>query len=190
MKTGLLLIDIQNDYFKGGAYELYNAEEAAEKARLVLDIFRKKKLPVFFIQHISLDENAPLFAPKSNGIEFYKEVFPQDNEIRIIKHTPDSFFETKLLKELKHNHVDHLVVCGMMTHMCVDTTVRSAANHGFTVTLIEDACTTRDLPWKSSIIKAQVIHDSFMAAMGCGFAQIKSADKCCREMREEEVSTN
>ncbi|MDO5518452.1 MAG: cysteine hydrolase family protein [Clostridium sp.] len=186
MKTGLLMIDIQNDYFKGGAYELFNAEETAEKARMVLDVFRKNKMPVFFIQHISPVENAPLFAPRSNGIEFYKDVLPNENEIKIVKHTPDSFFNTKLLKELKHNHVDHLVICGMMTHMCIDTTVRSAVNHGFKVTLIEDACTTRDLPWKNTVIKAQVIHDSFMAALGSAFAEIKSTDKLCREMREEE----
>ena len=179
MKTGLLLIDIQNEYFPGGAYELFKAEETAKKARKVLEVFRHKKLPIFFVQHINCDEDADIFVKGSEGIEFYKDVYPKENEIKIIKHTPDSFFETKLLKKLKHNHVQHLVICGMMTHMCIDTTVRAAANYGFKVTLIEDACTTTDLPWKNGIINAKVIHDSFMAALNNTFADIEEADKWC-----------
>ena len=76
MKTGLLLVDIQNDYFPGGRMELAGVEAAATKAGHLLRLFRKKKWPVFFIQHIAAGQNASFFLPDTRGVEIHASLTP------------------------------------------------------------------------------------------------------------------
>ncbi|SEH85103.1 isochorismatase-like [Akkermansia glycaniphila] len=175
MNPGLLLIDIQNDYFTGGKWELHRAEQAAAQASGILDRFRSRNLPVFHIQHINLKEGAPFFVPNTPGAEIHRQVAPVPGETLIVKHAPDSFFQTDLHLQLERRHIGHLVVCGMMTHMCVDTTVRAAKNYGYGITLIEDACATKDLLWHGASLAAPAVQAVFMAALNGTFAEISTA---------------
>lgn len=177
MKQGLLLIDIQNDYFPGGKYELEAPEKAAEETAKVLKYFRERNLPIFHICHINTSLNAAFLKPNSVGTEFFKTVAPKENETKIIKHSPDSFLKTNLKEKLEAKGITHLVVCGMMTHMCVDTTVRAAAKYGYDVTLISDACATRDLVWEDEVISAKEVQGAFLAALASGFAKVIKAEK-------------
>ncbi len=81
------------------------------------------------------------------------------------KHYPNSFRETNLLEMLKAWEVERVVICGMMTHMCVDATARAAADLGFQVIIAEDACATRDLEYDDTTIPADLVHKSFLAAL-------------------------
>lgn len=177
MKQGLVLIDLQNDYFKGGKFELYKPEAAAVQAAKILDYFRKQCLPIFHIQHINVKPNPVFFAPDTEGANIYKAVAPLQNEVRVVKHYPDSFLQTNLQQELEAQGVTELVVCGMMSHMCIDTTVRSAVAKGYGVTLIENACTARALEWEGKMLPAQNVHNVFMAALASGFAKVMKADE-------------
>ncbi|WP_037586230.1 cysteine hydrolase family protein [Stenoxybacter acetivorans] len=171
-KKALLLVDIQNDYFPGGRNPLYRAEEAALNAQQILMFFRQKEQPIFHVQHISLQENAAFFLPNTDGCLIHKSVLPDGNESVVIKHTPDSFFQTNLQEKLVLNEIDELVICGMMSHMCIDTTVRSAKRLGYVVTVIADACTTRDLIYGGETIQAETVHRTFMAALNGTFAKV------------------
>lgn len=71
----------------------------------------------------------------------------------------------------------YLVVCGAMSHMCIDTTVRAAKELGFTSTLIADACATRDLKLKDEILPAYVVHSVFMAALDGMFANVMTTNE-------------
>lgn len=173
--TGLVLIDIQNFYFKGGSSELYQPEEAASKAADILNIFRKKKLPIFHVQH--LDKNTKYVEPGTEA-DFNKSIYPKDGETIIVKHTPDSFLKTSLDYELKKHNVDSIVVCGMMTHMCIDTSVRTAFSKGYKVMLVEDACTTKNLKWNDKVIPAKVVHNTYLASFEKWFADVVKADEC------------
>ncbi len=177
MKTALVLIDIQNDYFKNGRNELVGSEEACEKAFEILSYFRKNNLPVFHVRHTSLYSGATFFLPETYGAEIHEKLKPQENEIVIEKHFPDSFHETELKPKLDEKEIDHLVVCGMMTHMCVDTTVRAAKNFGYKVTLIEDACATKNLMHGNVEIPADVVQSAFMASLNKMFADVKTANE-------------
>lgn len=170
MTTGLVLIDIQNDYFKGGGLTLVGIEEAAHNCRRLLEHFRKLNLPIFHVQQLSLQAGAPLFVPYTKGCEIHDLVKPQANETLVIKHYPNSFRETILQNALQKAHVTHLVVCGAMSHMCVDTTVRAAFDLGYVCTLISDACATRDLEFAGKKIAAADVHASFMSALSYPFA--------------------
>lgn len=177
MKTGLILVDIQNDYFEGGKNPLVGSKEAAKQAKKLLEYFRANELPVFFVQHISLNQDTKFFAPDTIGAEIYDDIFPKEQEEVIVKHAPDSFFQTNLKESLEKESVTQLVVCGMMTHMCIDTTVRAARNYGYEVTLIEDACATKDLVWNQNTIPAPVVQDAFLSALDGTFATIKTTDQ-------------
>lgn len=190
MKRGLLLIDIQNDYFEGGRFELYHSEEAADQTAKILSFFRKNNMPVFHVQHISTKEDAIFFLPETAGAEIYKGVYPVEREAIIVKHTPDSFLDTTLKKSLDDAGITDLVVCGMMTHMCVDTTVRAAKKLGYHVTLIEDACATRDLVYDGEVIPASTVQKTFMASLNGSFADIVKADEWIKEMFDTETVRN
>ena len=177
MAQALLIIDIQNDYFPGGRMELAGAEQAAENARKVLDYFRANKLPLVHIQHIALQPTATFFLPDTQGAEMHPLVAPVAGEIVFQKHYPSAFRETPLLEHLKAQGVTELVVVGMMTHMCVDTTVRAAFDLGFKCTVIHDACATRTLSFAEVTVPPQQVHASYIAALGAVFAQPRSASE-------------
>src|SRR5688500_15573529 len=119
MRVGLILVDIQNDYFLGGKMELEGSERAARLAGRLLNFFRQQQLPVVHIQHLATQPGATFFIPQTPGVEIRADVQPLSSETVIQKHFPNSFRETGLLEHLRTQNIDKLVVAGMMTHMCI-----------------------------------------------------------------------
>ncbi|MDN3594473.1 cysteine hydrolase family protein [Zunongwangia endophytica] len=177
MDTALILIDIQNDYFENGKMELSQPEEASLNVKKILEEFRKEKLPIIHIQHESLRSDASFFVPKTEGVEIHENVKPIDGEKIIIKHFPNSFIETELLKTLKDKGINKLVICGMMTHMCVDATTRAAKDFGFDCTVIADACATKDLEIHGEHVKANEVQKSFLAALDYFYSDVLTTEK-------------
>lgn len=177
MKTGLILVDIQNDYFPGGAMELVGILEAGTKAKELLSFFRENRRPTYHIQHISGQENATFFRPDTPGVEIHDDIKPFPDERVIPKHYPNSFRETGLLEELNKDGIKRLVICGAMSHMCIDATTRAAFDLGFNCVVIQDACATRNLEFGGKTIAAELVHGSFMAALGSVYAQILGLDE-------------
>lgn len=177
MKTGLLLIDLQNDYFPGGKMELAGILQAASKARRLLDHSRKNNLPVYHVQHISIRPGATFFLPHTEGGKIHTSVEPLAGEKVFQKNFPNSFRETQLLETLRKQGVDDLIVAGAMSHMCVDATVRAASDLGFSCTLIEDACATKDLEFRGSLVPAANVHRAFMAALHAAYAKVMTAEE-------------
>jgi nicotinamidase-related amidase len=176
MKTALLLIDIQNDYFPGGKMEVKGSTEAALAARKLLTYFREHALPVIHIQHVSVRPGATFLLPDTPGVEIHESVTPLPDEKVFRKNYPSAFRDTLLLDHLKERDLDKLTICGMMTHMCVDSTVRAAFDYGFRNVLVSDACATRDLSYDELVIPAEQVHAAFVAALGAMFAQITTVD--------------
>lgn len=176
MKTALLLIDIQNDYFPGGKMELKGSAAAALAAKSVLTRFRKRSLPVMHIQHISIRPGATFFLPDTQGIEIHESVKPLPGEPVFQKNYPNAFRDTPLLEHLKTYGSVELVVCGMMTHMCVDSTVRAAFDHGFRSVLISDACATIDLSYGDVTVPAEQVHAAFVAALSAVFTCVTTVE--------------
>ncbi|MCS3529113.1 cysteine hydrolase family protein [Chryseobacterium sp. JUb7] len=177
-KTALLIIDVQNDYFKGGSMTLVGAEEAGKKTQQVLGFFRKNNLPVIHIMHIATNEDATFFLPDTKGAEINSLVAPEKGEKIIVKHYPNSFRETELLEYLKANGVENLVITGMMTDVCVESTTRAAFDLGFNNTIIGDATATRDRELYGKVVKAEEVQRSFLAgisALGSLYTQVVTA---------------
>lgn len=168
----LIIIDIQNDYFEGGAAPLVGTYEASLNAKILLDDFRKKNLPIIHIQHIANREGATFFVPNTFGAEIHENVKPTEGETLIIKHFPNSFRETDLQAALKEKNITDLVICGMMTSMCVDATTRAAKDFGYNCTVISDACAAPNLQLKDKTVKAEDVHNAFLAALSYYYATV------------------
>jgi len=177
MNIALILIDIQNDYFENGTNTLVGSDKAGKNARHILDRFRSKELPVVHIQHIATSPGATFFRPNTVGAEIHNSVEPTAHEKVVVKHFPNSFRETELLDYLKSKNITDLVVCGMMTHMCVDATTRAAKDLGFNITLIGDACATKDLEIHGERVAARDVHNSFLAALNNTYANVIATEQ-------------
>ena len=90
----------------------------------------------------------------------------------IEKHYPNSFYETNLHHKLIESEITELVVCGMMTHIYIDTTVRAAKDYGYQITLISDGCATKDLEWNGVTLPATLIQNVYMASLNKKFANV------------------
>jgi nicotinamidase-related amidase len=174
MNAALLLIDIQRDYFAGRRMTLEGAEAAAENAGRLLEHFRARNLPRVHIQHLSTRPNATFFIPGTDGVEFHAAVAPSPDELVLQKNFPNAFRATRLDTELRSCGVTELVVAGMMTHMCIDTSVRAAFDLGFKVDLAHDACATRALRFGATDFAAPAVHGSFIAALNGTFATART----------------
>jgi nicotinamidase-related amidase len=185
MLVGLLLIDIQNDYFPGGKMELQGSEKACQAACRILNIFRQNKLPVVHIQHLSVRPGATFFIPKTPGADIHTAMNPLQNEFVIQKHYPNSFRETTLLSHLQQLDIRQLVIAGMMTHMCVDATTRAATDYGYECRIAQDACATRDLKLKDKVVSASEVHTAFLSALNGSYGRVLSANEIIIEVEKE-----
>jgi len=180
MTPGLLLIDIQNDYFPGGPMELVGMAAAAARAGQLLAAFRRRGLPTFHLQHLAARPDAPFFRTGTPGAEIHESVRPLAGETVMVKHYPNSFRETDLLENLKRAEIEKVVICGAMSHMCIDATTRAAADYGFKCLLVHDACATRDLVFGDVQVPAAQVHAAFMAALGSYYARVVSLEDLLR----------
>ncbi|ROH94276.1 cysteine hydrolase [Chryseobacterium cucumeris] len=163
--TALLIIDVQNDYFPGGKMKLEKSVQAAENTRRILEYFRNNHLPVIHIQHISTNDGAVFFIPGTDGAKINHLVLPEKDEKVIVKHFPNSFRETDLLNYLQSKTIKNLVITGMMTDVCVESTTRAAFDFGFTNIIIGDATATGNRELNGEVIKAEEVQRSFLAGI-------------------------
>ena len=149
----------------------------AKMQKQFLNDLRGCNKPVVHIQHVSTRPEATFFIPNTHGVEIHPNVSPGENELVITKGFPNSFINTPLLEKLKEKGVDSLVIVGMMTHMCVDTTTRAAKDLGFTCSLIGDACATKDLFIHDQSVKAQDVQNAFLAALSYFYATVVTTEE-------------
>lgn len=172
MKEAVLVIDVQNDYFKGGKWELHESEKAAEVASRLIQQYREANTEIIYIQHFNEQQNAAFFEKGTPGSDIHESVKPLESERVFIKHVPNSFYQTDLDDYLKTKGITKLIICGMMSHMCVDTTVRAAKDFGYQVDLVANACATKDLRYKDELLPAALVQKVFMASLDGLFARV------------------
>jgi nicotinamidase-related amidase len=181
MITALLIVDVQRDYFPGGKMQLVGSIEASERIKKVLERFRIEKRPIIHIQHIAKSKSATFFIPNTLGIEFHENVTPEEDETILQKHYPNSFRETGLDAYCKKERIDSLVIVGMMTHMCIDTTTRAAYDLGYNSIVLEDCCATKDLRFRDRIVDSKDVQSAFLAAIDGTFARVIKSEEYLRE---------
>jgi nicotinamidase-related amidase len=176
-KQALIVVDIQNDYFPQGKWPLVGADAAADNAARLIKAFRDAGDSVVHIRHEFTSEEAPFFTPNSEGAKLHPKVLNRADEPVVLKHFVNSFRETELKSILDEQGIKELVVVGSMSHMCVDGITRAAADFGYAVTVIHDACATRDLEFNGVTVPAAQVHAAFMAALAFAYASVVSTNE-------------
>ncbi|HFX6224215.1 cysteine hydrolase family protein [Acinetobacter nosocomialis] len=164
MKQALLVIDVQNDYFKNGKMELVGPDQALDKIKQLEQYFIEKDLPIIYVQHINPPQ-ASFFQENTDGVLLHPELHVHNDSLVVTKHYPNSFLETNLEELLKAHQIDQLVITGMMTHMCIDSGTRAAKELGYQPILIADATATRDLSYAGKTVKAEDVQIAFLTAL-------------------------
>ena len=154
MKTALILIDIQQFYFVEGSSQLVKPEAASENAAIMLKEFRTNGDLIVHVQHASKE-----------NMYIHSNVIPQEDEKVITKQYVNSYRDTDLFDFLNHNKVEKVIICGMMTHVCVEGASRASTDYGFEVVVIGDACATRDVEHNGKTVKAADVHASTLATI-------------------------
>lgn len=172
-QTALVLIDIQDFYFTGGAWELVGAEKAGENAGKVLRQFRNAGNLIIHVKH-NVKDNA----------DIHNSVSPIDGEKIITKEFVNSFRDTDLLEYLKKNGIDKLVLCGMQTHLCLEAATRAAADLRFKCLVVHDACATKDVEFDGHVISASDVHHSTLSTLKGSYAEIIDTSSLLKKLSE------
>ena len=167
----VIVIDAQKEY-QNGAIPLVGFSEAVAEIGRLLARARACDVPIIHVIHKAKPE-AKVFDPERLYVEIVDELKPIPGEIIVEKRFPDSFTQTVLESELQKLGRKDLVIVGFMTHMCVSSTTRDAAERGYRCNVIAAACATRDLPSiDGGVVEAQVVHAVSLAALRDRFAVV------------------
>jgi nicotinamidase-related amidase len=176
-KRALVLIDLQNDYFPGGKWTLSGIESAADNAAKVLAAARAAGDLVVHVRHEFTAADAPFFTPGSPGAQIHPKVKNLEGEPVVLKHQVNSFRETDLKAILDRDGIEEVVICGAMSHMCVDAGTRAASDLGYKCVVVHDACATRDQEFEGAVVPAADVHAAFMAALRFGYARLVTTEE-------------
>lgn len=136
--TAVIVIDVQQALCAGES-AVWDGAGTIARINQVTARARKCGAPVVVVQH---EEAHGAFQHGSAGWQLAQGLQVEPSDLRVGKTTPDAFWKTDLQARLRALGVTRLVVCGMQTEFCVDTTTRAALRHGYPVTLVRDGHTT------------------------------------------------
>jgi nicotinamidase-related amidase len=176
----LVVIDVQNDYFPGGRYPLVGIDAAAAQVARALATARTRGDTVIHVRHEAIEADAPFFVAGTPGAAIHALALPHDHETVVVKHQVNAFRDTPLGTLLAEHGIGHLTIVGAMSHMCIDAATRAAADLGYAVTLLHDACATRDLAFDGRTAAAADVQTAFMAALDGTYAKVISTDAWLR----------
>lgn len=168
MKKALLLIDLQNDYFFGGKYPLWNAEATLANSLQAVESAQRKGISVVLIQHVadSAKGVAPFFNAGSEGACIHPRLLAAAPDAPVVvKAYADAFYRTNLEQTLAERGITDLLIGGMMTQNCVTHTVLSKAAEKYCVSVLPDCCTTA----------AELLHKIALSALSIRVPLVPSA---------------
>lgn len=167
----MLIIDVQEEMFSDAQNPLYKGDELLDKVKSLIEKAHTAKLPVIYIQHTEND-GEPMGKGKQ-GWEIHHQVAPMKDDIVISKYTPDSFHNTNLHEVLSSRNVNKIVIAGLQTEYCIDTTCRRAYSLGYDTVLVKDAHSTYD----SKTLNAEQIIEHHNRIIGSWFAKLVPCDE-------------
>jgi nicotinamidase-related amidase len=184
-KTALLTIDMQREYFEDGR-PLKVPEGPTVLANVVRlqDGARKAGVTLIHIQHFSRDPDSGTFAESSPFSALLEEPAPDPGEKVIVKRYPSAFAGTDLEEHLKELGVDTVIIAGLMSFMCCDTTAREAHSKGYKVLFVKDATAAIDL----GEIPARQVHAVTLAVQGFMFSEVVGTEEMLSKIIRDEVS--
>lgn len=169
MSRALLVIDLQNDYFPGGEFPLWNTKITLQNVENAIQRANSQNIPVVIIQHVANSAMgiAPFFNEGTKGAEVHPRILAAAPHAPIVvKEFADSFEKTTLEATLANLGATELLISGMMTQNCVTHTAISKAAEKYKVSILADCCTTVD----------EMIHKIALHAVSTRVALVSSND--------------
>lgn len=172
MKTSnkaLIVIDVQNGMFLDSD-PVFKGDALLSRIQELISKARTQNIPIFYVQHT--EGEGEVLEQGKFGWFIHPSISPNDLDTVIQKHTPDSFHQTALKQELNHQNIDEIIITGIQTDICIDTTCRRACSLGYQVTLVKDGHSTWD---SQNLTAAQIIdhHNNVLR----WFATVKNSDE-------------
>ncbi|KAA0545424.1 cysteine hydrolase [Bacillus sp. BGMRC 2118] len=178
----LIIIDVQNA-FNDPSWGNRNNPDAETNMKSLLQAWRNTNRPVIFIQHVTQNINS-LFYIASETSHFKHEVQPLPHETIVQKNVNSAFIGTNLEEILRKLNCPHVVIFGLTTNHCVETTTRMAGNLGFSPILVSDACATFDRVCPNGkYYDAEVIHEMTLVNLHEEFATILTTEALIKEVQ-------
>ena len=172
MSSALIVIDVQNEYVTGGLPIVHPpVDDALARIAEAIDAANAAGLPVVAVRHTEPDPSGGIFVEGTPAWQLHDAVASRAHDVVIDKKLPGSFTGTPLQDFLVGRGIDHVVIAGWMTHMCVDSTTRQAMHRGYDVTVLVDATGTIDV---ADDLPAALVHKVELGVLGDGFAQLRS----------------
>ena len=170
MTTALLVIDVQDEYVTGGLPIAYPpVDEALARIGEAMDAASAHGVRIVLVRHTEPDPSGGLFVAGTPAWALHPSVVGRPHDVVVDKRLPGSFTGTDLGPWLSEHSVDHVVLVGWMTHMCVDTTTRQAMHLGLEVTVLGDATGTIDV---CDELPAALVHRVELGVLADGFATV------------------
>ncbi|MVA98502.1 isochorismatase family protein [Nitratireductor sp. CAU 1489] len=183
-EAALILIDVQKAFveMEAAGHRRNNPQAVANMARL-LDAFRNQGLAVFHIRHASTEPGS-LLRPERSGFEAIGETRERPGEAVLVKHVNSAFIGTDLEQQLRDGRHETVILAGITTNHCVETTTRMAGNLGFDARLVDDACYTFDRVGRSGEVEsAEAIHAMTLSNLDGEFATIETTETVLAALR-------
>ena len=168
MNAALLIIDVQNGLFSDSNCPIYQKDQLLRNINTLVQRANNADVPIIYIHHTD-----KWLRQGSKEWDLHSIVKPKDEYKAILKHTPDSFFNTSLYEELKSKNIEELIIAGLQTEYCIDTTCRRAFSLDFHTILVKDAHSTCD----NYIMSAQSIIEYHNQVLSDWFVELKTTEQ-------------
>lgn len=168
--TALLIVDMQSGNFSG-QHPIYKGDELLTRVKSLINKARIAQLPIVYVQNNGTHGDPDEYG--TTGWEIHPSIKPLKVDTVVQKKTPDAFHETNLRHELESREIKKLVIAGLQTEYCIDTTCRRAYSLGYDVILVKDAHST----WNSPLFNAQQIIDHHNQVLSGFFVTLKNEEE-------------
>jgi nicotinamidase-related amidase len=168
-RTALLVIDLQVCNFEESP--VHRGGDLLSKIGALIAQARAVRVPIIYVQHCGPE--GAIDQPGTPGWEIHPAIAPTEGDAVVQKCHPDAFQETSLQDELKSRGIDRLLITGIQTEYCIDTTCRRAYSLGYDVILVKDAHST----WDTDLLSAPQIIAHHNKVLGGWFAKLKEVSE-------------
>jgi len=180
-QRALLVIDVQNEYFPGGALPVTYPEATLPRILEAMEAAAASAVPVVVVRHTE-PPGEGAFEHGTAGWALRPEIQEQHHDLLVDKRLPGSFTDTDLEAFLRTHHVDTVAVAGYMSQMCCDTTARQAAHLGLNVEFLSDATGTLDVENEAGRVEAAALHNAVLVTQQSGFAKVLSTGEWIEDL--------
>jgi nicotinamidase-related amidase len=185
VKRALIVIDVQNEYFPGGALPISHPVDHLQNILETMDVAREQGVTTVVVRHHQPDPQSPLFCKGSQNWELHPEVARRPHDLLLDKQLPGSFTNTELEGFLRDREIDTVAIAGYMTQICCDTTAREAFHRGFKVEFLRDATGTLDVENSAGKVSAEDLHKAILVSQQMFISEVVTKDEFIARTKSE-----